>query len=324
MNNRPSIYEKILRDYDDKRTNSKVNLREKQENIYKEIPLIADIDRQIRMTAIRSGKSILKGEELDYTRELEDLEAAKIAQLLLHGYPENYLEPTFECDKCKDTGFIGSSECTCLTQAVVKEYYKMSNLDKVLERENFSTFDIDLFSEEIDEDLDISPKSLIIDIYNTSKKFIQNFEEEEERNLLFFGKTGLGKTFMVNCIAKELMDLGYTVIYQTAPNLLDIIEEYRFSKTDNILESKKKYEFLIEADLLIIDDLGSENSNSYTNSEIFKILNTRNLGRKKMIISTNLTPGEISRTYTDRIYSRILDRFDNYIFIGKDLRWERL
>lgn len=86
---------------------------------------------------------------------------------------------------------------------------------------------------------------------------------------------------MVNCIAKELMDLGYTVIYQTAPNLLDIIEEYRFSKTDNILESKKKYEFLIEADLLIIDDLGSENSNSYTNSEIFKILNTRNLGRKK-------------------------------------------
>lgn len=321
MNNKSSIYKEILKEYDEKRrVNGEID-REKLEKIYKEIPLIKDIDKQIRKIGINSGLSILRGKDVDFSTELEDLKAAKIAQLLLHGYPKDYLEPKYDCPKCKDHGFIESDVCTCFKQSLAREYYKMSNLDKVLERENFSTFDIDLFSDEIDEILGVSPKDHIIEIYNTSKKFIRKFEDDDERNLLFFGKTGLGKTFMVNCIAKELLDLEYTVVYQTAANILGIIEEYKFSKTDNIMEAKKKYEFLLEADLLIIDDLGSENSNSYTNAEVFHILNTRNLNRKKMVISTNLTPGEIARTYTDRVYSRILDRFDNYMFIGKDLRW---
>ncbi len=321
MNNKSSIYKEILKEYDEKRRENGEIDRKKLEKIYEEIPLIKDIDKQIRKIGINSGLSILRGKDVDFSTELEDLKAAKIAQLLLHGYPKDYLEPKYDCPKCKDHGFIESDVCTCFKQSLAREYYKMSNLDKVLERENFSTFDIDLFSDEIDEILGVSPKDHIIEIYNTSKKFIRKFEDDDERNLLFFGKTGLGKTFMVNCIAKELLDLEYTVVYQTAANILGIIEEYKFSKTDNILEAKKKYEFLLEADLLIIDDLGSENSNSYTNAEVFHILNTRNLNRKKMVISTNLTPGEIARTYTDRVYSRILDRFDNYMFIGKDLRW---
>lgn len=321
MNSKSSIYEKILRQYEEKRNKNAELQSEKLKSIYEEIPTIEDIDRQIRKVGIESGLRLLRGVEVDYSLELEDLEAAKVAELLRHGYPKDYLSPTYYCEKCKDTGFIESEECTCFKQSIANEYYKMSNLDKILERENFSKFDIDLFSEEVDELLGNSPKEQIIEIYNTSKKFIKNFQRDEERNLLFFGGTGLGKTFMVNCIAKDLLDLGHTVIYQTAPNILGIIEEYRFSKTENIMEAKKKYDFILEADLLIIDDLGSENSNSYTNSEIFNILNTRNLNRKKMIISTNLSPGQISNSYTDRIYSRILDRFDNYMFIGKDLRW---
>ncbi len=322
MNSKSSIYEKILRQYEEKRNKNAELQNEKIKSIYKEIPTIEDIDRQIRKVGIESGLRLLRGVEVDYSLELEDLEAAKVAELLRHGYPKDYLSPTYYCEKCKDTGFIESEECTCFKQSIANEYYKMSNLDKILERENFSKFDIDLFSEEVDELLGCSPKEQIIEIYNTSKKFIKNFQREEERNLLFFGGTGLGKTFMINCIAKELLDLGYTVVYQTAPNILGIIEEYRFSKTENIIEAKKKYDFILESDLLIIDDLGSENSNSYTNSEIFNFLNTRNLNRKKMIISTNLSPGQISNAYTDRIYSRILDRFDNYMFIGKDLRWK--
>lgn len=321
MNSKSSIYEKILRQYEEKRNKNAELQSEKLKSIYEEIPTIEDIDRQIRKVGIESGLRLLRGVEVDYSLELEDLEAAKVAELLRHGYPKDYLSPTYYCEKCKDTGFIESEECTCFKQSIANEYYKMSNLDKILERENFSKFDIDLFSEEVDELLGNSPKEQIIEIYNTSKKFIKNFQRDEERNLLFFGGTGLGKTFMVNCIAKDLLDLGHTVIYQTAPNILGIIEEYRFSKTENIIEAKKKYDFILKSDLLIIDDLGSENSNSYTNSEIFNILNTRNLNRKKMIISTNLSPGQISNSYTDRIYSRILDRFDNYMFIGKDLRW---
>ena len=321
MSSKSNIYKKIIREYEDKRMESEEMLKVKIENLYKEIPLIEEIDDQIRKIAIKSGLDLLRGKNVDYATELEDLKGAKTAQLLLHGYPEDFLEPLYYCEKCKDTGFIESEECTCFKQEIAKEYYKMSNLEKILERENFSTFNFSLFSDIEDEMLGTSPRKNIEIIHKASLKFIRNFEKDEEHNLLFFGTTGLGKTFMINCIAKDLLDLGHTVIYQTAHSLIGIIEEYKFSKTDDIIEAKNKYDYLLKADLLIIDDLGSESINSFTNSEIFNIINTRNLERKKMLISTNLTPGEIAKTYTDRVYSRILDRFNTYQFIGSDLRW---
>ncbi|MFB0972362.1 MAG: ATP-binding protein [Neofamilia sp.] len=322
MNSKSNIYKKLLREYKVKRMESEEIRKAKIENLYEEIPLIEDIDNQIRQIAIKSGLELLRGKDVDYATELGDLEAAKTAELMLHGYPEDYLEPSYYCEKCKDTGFIESEECTCFKQEIAREYYKMSNLDKILERENFTTFDFNLFSDIQDEMLEISPRKNIEIIYNASLKFIRNFEKDEEHNLLFYGTTGLGKTFMVNCIAKDLLDIGHTVIYQTAHSLIGVIEEYKFSKTDDIIEAKDKYDYLLKADLLIIDDLGSESINSFTNSEIFNIINTRNLARKKMLISTNLTPGEIAKTYTDRVYSRILDRFNTYQFIGSDLRWK--
>ena len=321
VSSKSNIYKKIIREYEDKRMESEEMLKDKIENLYKEIPLIEEIDDQIRKIAIKSGLDLLRGKNVDYATELEDSKGAKTAQLLLHGYPEDFLEPLYYCEKCKDTGFIESEECTCFKQEIAKEYYKMSNLEKILERENFSTFNFSLFSDIEDEMLGTSPRKNIEIIHKASLKFIRNFEKDEEHNLLFFGTTGLGKTFMINCIAKDLLDIGHTVIYQTAHSLIGVIEEYKFSKTDDIIEAKDKYDYLLKADLLIIDDLGSESINSFTNSEIFNIINTRNLARKKMLISTNLTPGEIAKTYTDRVYSRILDRFNTYQFIGSDLRW---
>lgn len=321
MKNKITIYEKVLADYKKKQDDLENKRNEKIEDLYKKVPIIKKIDDRINAIGIKSGINLLKGIEVDFKGELEELKDAKDAQLITNGYKLDYLEDKYECEKCKDTGFIGLEECSCFKQAIAREYYKMSNLDKVLDRENFLSFDFNVFSDEIIEEEDISPRENIKEIVRASEKFIRNFENPEEYNLLFFGSTGLGKTFMLNCIAKELLDLGYTVIYQTSHNLLGIVEEYKFSKTDNIKESKRKYDYLLEADLLIIDDLGTESANVFTISELFNILNTRNLREKKILISTNLSPGEISRTYTDRIYSRILDKFNIYKFIGSDLRW---
>ena len=126
---------------------------------------------------------------------------------------------------------------------------------------------------------------------------------------------------MLNFIAKSLLDSGYTVVYQTAYNIMGITEEYKFNKAENMREAKNKYDYLLEADLLIIDDLGTESTNTFTITELFNIINTRNLNKKKMLISTNLSPADIAKTYTDRILSRIVDRFKLLEFIGEDLRW---
>ena len=197
----------------------------------------------------------------------------------------------------------------------------MSNIENVLLRENFSNFNIDIFSDEKFQGESLTPKENMMDILGISEGFIHNFHINNGENLLFYGTTGLGKTYLCNCIAKALLDKGKIVVYQTAFTILDIIEKHRFNRGDQKLNDYK-YNLLFDAELLIIDDLGTEVANTFTNAEIFNIVNTRILRGKKTIISTNLTPKEISETYTDRVFSRILDKFLALKFYGKDLRWE--
>jgi DNA replication protein DnaC len=102
--------------------------------------------------------------------------------------------------------------------------------------------------------------------------------------------------------------------------MFEIIEDYKFKNGDTHI-SKDNYENLFDCDLLIIDDLGTELTNSFTNSELFNIINTRLLSGKKTIISTNLSPTQLEELYTERTSSRIFDRFEMIKFIGNDLRW---
>lgn len=197
----------------------------------------------------------------------------------------------------------------------------MSNLENVLQVENFDNFNIELFEENKFKGEELSPRENILDILSIAEGFVSNFEKNNGENLLFYGTTGLGKTYMSNCIAKALLDKGYIVIYQTAFTILEILENRRFGKGDMKLSSYQ-YELLFDADLLIIDDLGTEVSNTFTNAEIFNIVNTRLIKGKKTIISTNLTPKEITETYTDRVFSRIFHKFLPLKFYGKDIRWE--
>ena len=139
------------------------------------------------------------------------------------------------------------------------------------------------------------------------------------------GQRVYGKSFMSNCIASELLKKGKTVIYQTAPVLLESVIDYKMSKQKNTLEDV--YKSVLESDLLIIDDLGTETLNSMKLSELFTILNTRilNLNNKitKTIISTNLNIKDIFNNYEERIGSRIAGYYDIYYFFGEDLRFKK-
>lgn len=319
----------IFLKYERKRDFNKINLEKRKNDVYTKIPKIKEIDNKVFEIGLKLSRSILNyPDKIDEIVEKSKLEMNKLNMLkkeLLFEYniPIDYLEEKFTCNSCKDKGFLkDGSRCNCLKQEIVNEAYRMSNLSRILEKENFDNFDANIFSEQKFEDKNISPRENILYMLSVCDDFVVNFDKDNGENLLFQGTTGLGKTFMCNCVAKELLDKGKTVIYQTAFKILEILESYKFKKDNNPL-TEENYKMLFDCDLLIIDDLGTEVTNSFTNSEIFNIVNTRIIEGKKTIISTNLPLTEIWQTYTGRTLSRILDHFRLLQFFGKDLRWEK-
>ena len=321
----------ILMKYQNKRDNDEYMLEKRKSDIYAAIPRIKEIDNEISLLGLRLTKAVLKDtkarEEIVYKckKEMASLVSEKKNILIENGIPENYLEIKYDCEKCKDTGFLpGGKKCSCLKQEIINEAYRMSNLSRVLDRENLSNFDISVFSNEVDEEKGISPRENMMRILSICDIFIKEFAEDNGYNLLFYGTTGLGKTYMCNCIAKALLDQGYVVIYQTAFRILDILENYKFRKDDDSRINDENYQNLFECDLLIIDDLGTEFNNSFTSGEVFNIVNTRLITGKKTIISTNLSPMRLAESYSQRTFSRIIGNFRILEFIGKDLRWENI
>lgn len=319
-----------LRSYEKQRDQASFDQKVRQKELYDTIPRVKEIDKEISKTGFFISKAILQNPDcyeeklVEIKSEMNKLSQEKAVLMTEHNFPIDYLEISFGCNKCKDTGFVENGmKCSCLKQHLIKRAYRMSNLDNLLEKENFKTFDINIFSEEPFEDEALTPRQGILEILQVCEGFCINFDKKNEENLLLYGTTGLGKTFMSNCIAKNLLDQGKIVIYQTAFNILDIISKHKFNSNSYDKINNMEYELLFEADLLIIDDLGTELTNSFTNTEIFNIVNSRLIKGQKTIISTNLAPMEIANVYTDRIFSRLFSQFTPLKFFGPDLRWER-
>ncbi|MBT9131507.1 MAG: DNA replication protein DnaC [candidate division WS2 bacterium] len=198
----------------------------------------------------------------------------------------------------------------------------MSNLSNTLKSENFDYFDFSLFSTQAVSGESLSPKANIENIYKECLAFVDNFNKPTTSSLLFYGNPGSGKTFMCNCIAKDLLDRGKIVIYQTSFKILEILGDYKL-RNSNSATLEASYKLLFDSDLLIIDDLGTELTNTFTNTELFNIINTRLINNNKMIISTNLSPNEIPDIYSSRLSSRVFGAFTFMKFYGKDLRWDK-
>lgn len=328
------ILNNLLKEYDKKRIKAELDLEERKESLYSSIPRLKQIEDELNNYAINTAKELLLNNNSSLENlhnKIEDLKNEKNEILLKNNLSLNYLKPIYECNICNDTGYVLKNNyktelCNCLKQKLLNISYNKSNMSN-LDKENFNTFNENLFSDEVDISkykLNISPRRNIINIKEKCIEFVENFSNLEQKNLLFTGNTGLGKTFMTNCIANELLKKGKTVLYQTAPVLLDTI-------IDNKLNKQKDEEFyknVLEVDLLIIDDLGTECMNSMKLSELFTIINTRllNLNSRstKTIISTNLNLNNIFSNYEERIGSRIAGFYDIYYFFGDDLRFKKI
>lgn len=308
-------YDAIMRIYADRQTAGRRSLEERLAKIQKQIPDLASLEDSI--TALRADKvraSIESDQKKlkELEKKLDDLCLARDRLLKEHGYTPKDLEPSYTCPDCQDTGYIGSEKCHCFLQAEIDLLYHQSHLKDVLEQENFHTFSYSWYDE---GDREIMKRHVI-----GAGLFIETFDTEFQ-NLLLLGKTGTGKTFLSNCIAKDLMDSGHSVVYLTAFQLFRLLSKTVFGESREKAEAEQEtYPYIFNCDLLIIDDLGTELPNSFTVSQFFLCINERILRRKSTLISSNLDMEALGNTYSDRILSRIISSYTIWQFPGTDIR----
>ncbi|MDP4146564.1 MAG: ATP-binding protein [Bacillota bacterium] len=295
-------------------------LRERKAEIEQKLPAIIELERQIGKLCIELSISSFKNmDNRDaYLKELKEKitehRIKKSELLVANGYPMDYLNLHYRCPKCEDTGYIGSKKCICYKQKMVQIYYKNSELVSLLKTNNFENFNLNYYSTQRYSDAPESPRKNIQEILEKAFNFIKSFETTDE-NLMFYGNSGTGKTFLSHCIAKDLLDKGYLVVYRTSEELIQNLRQIRFNEDDGTLE-----DLLTNCDLLIIDDLGTEQVNDFSKTELFNLLNKKLLASKKMIVSTNFTLEDLSRTYSERITSRLFGSFNLCKFYGEDIR----
>ncbi len=323
-----NIIKKIMAQYDKKRLKALSDLDERKNEIYELLPRCREIDKSISLIGINISKILIskpnnfENQLINLKNDLENFKSEKEHIFKKNKIPFDFLQPIYECKKCNDTGYLESGErCSCFKQQIINQLYEMSNMKYMLAKENFETFDMTVFSDKPYNNERLTPRQNMMRILGICENFFVSFDNTKS-NLLFYGSTGLGKTFMCNCLAKALIDKGKTVIYQTAFKILEIVEEHKFNKHHEHELNKENYNLLFTSDLLIIDDLGTELINSFTNSELFNIINSRLISGRSTVISTNLSMEQLANTYSDRIISRIFNKYISCKFYGNDLRWE--
>lgn len=313
-------YDEILRAYDARQLANQRLLEARTNAAYEQLPELKEIDDAIASCSVAQARRLLDGEEgaLSSLREqLAAYRARKAELMCAHGFPADYFEPVYTCPDCRDTGYIGTKRCHCFEQAAIDLVYTQSNLKEILSTENFDTFSFDYYSsEDINPGTGLSSLDTARDAVAKCRSFISHFGDMFS-NLYFYGDTGVGKTFLSNCVAKELMDAGYSVIYFTAFQLFDILSKGVFQKDADAIAAHRN---IFECDLLIIDDLGTELTNSFTTSQLFLCLNERILRRKSTVISTNLGMNRLAELYSERVLSRISSNYTLIKLFGADIR----
>lgn len=311
-------YETIIRGYERKRDNNRYLLDSRRQEVYAAVPGYQELEESVSTLSVSAARLMLSGDENAMQRlheQLAQLKSKRQSLLTAAGFSADYLEPIYSCRDCMDTGYITSEngtkiKCHCFRRQELSILYTQSNIQEMIERENFSTLSYEYYQ---GEDLQHFRSAVSL-----SQKFVQNFEQDY-RNLFFYGTVGTGKSFLSGCIAKELLEAGFSVIYFSASGLFDTLAQYTFdNKAREALQTF--YEDLYNCELLIIDDLGTEVTNSFVTSQLFSCLNERALRRKAIIISTNLSLEELRDRYSERIFSRITTGFDLCKLTGPDIR----
>lgn len=253
--------------------------------------------------------------------EMRELNAEIRRQLVLSGFSEDYLQPITRCRECKDTGYVGEPVhelCTCVRQRMLRIMMSDAGL-RDLETQNFSTYDAEVYPDEPVPGRKSTQRAYMEKVRQRLEQYANEFERDAGKGIILYGASGLGKTFLMNCVAERVLRRGFSVLKISAYRLYDVLRNYQYDQSES-----KMVRDLINADLLALDDMGTEPMTRNNNEQrgLYNILAERIACRRAMIITTNLDRGQTLERYGDRIANRLYDagRMSVYQLFGEDVR----
>lgn len=315
MGYQKQVYERVSSILRERQRKAELEAEQRRSRFYADFPRAAQIEQALAKTSIAVARCVLKGgnikEQLARLKEENQALQAELNLLLkADGRPLDDLEPRYTCPKCNDSGYIDGQMCSCMKRELRAEAYRELNASSPLSLCSFQQFSTDFYPEAYREQMDRI-------LYNCIQ-YAENFSMKSP-NLIFMGGTGLGKTHLSLAIAGTVIQKGYGVIYGSVNNLVNRLEQEHFGRSEDADTQQR----LIECDLLILDDLGTEFKTAFSSAEIYNLINTRQMTSKPTIISTNLTMKELEATYTDRFASRIMADYNRILIQGEDIRQKK-
>ena len=290
----------------------------REAEVYAAVPEIRRIDAGLRGLMGRvidlAGQGAPDAESLErIRRESLELCAGKAEMLVAHGFPADYLDDIVNCPRCGDTGYTrDGSMCFCLQKLYEEERAKELTAGQELSARSFADFRLDYYRGEARECMELTLAA--------ARSYAAGFGPASG-NLLLQGGTGLGKTFLSLCIARAVSEKGFSVVYETAQEAFAAFEEQKFSRdAETYTAASEKVKRILNCDLLILDDLGTEMTTSFTQSALYNIVNSRLTAGRKSLISTNLSDGELAARYLPQTVSRVAGEYDTLLFLGEDIR----
>ena len=318
------IMRRALQRFEEDRRAREDRFQERRESIFRRQPRLKEIDAELRSTmsriitsALRHGTdpapavAVLREENLRLQQEKREL-------LTRMGLPQDCLDEKPACVLCGDTGYRNGQVCRCLRSYYAREQQKELSRMLDLGNQSFETFSLNWYSEDCNPTLGISARENMDWVYRTCRKYAENFGPESG-SLLLTGDPGLGKTFLSAAIAREVSGDGWSVVYDTASHIFDRFEARKFGREEGD-EVSSDVDRVLNCDLLILDDLGTEMTTAFVQSALYQIINGRLMEKRSTIISTNLSPENIAQRYTPQIASRIEGEYQLLPFVGEDIR----
>ena len=313
-------YVRIKAEFSQKAFAAHRRARERQEELYERIPGVWEIDRLLSKTGMEIMGIIAEGKDVaariaDIREKNSILQEERGALLRENGYPENYSDVQYECELCGDTGYVDTKMCDCMKRALILAGYESSGLGALIKTQSFDNFSLEYYR------TDGGNYEGVQRAFEILRTFADGFKKDTYRNHLLIGGTGLGKTHLSTAVAKTVIERGFDVLYVTATGLLADFEAKRFG---NGAEPKHDLDRYMEAELLIIDDLGTEITNQFTLACLYDVINERINRRRSTLISTNLSKKDLESRYSERITSRLFGEYIPFRFCGRDVRQQKI
>ena len=309
---------RIKAEYREKYQRARRDADMRADEIYIRIPRVREIDSALSRTALEIMSAVSGGKEsaeaaLERVRAKNaSLMEERGALLRSAGYPENYTDVKYDCEKCGDTGYLDGKMCDCMKRELIMAGYESSGLGRLIAKQSFENFSLDYYKTG-----GANYKNMEL-YYSSLRAFAHGFSADTYKNFLLVGGTGLGKTHLSTAVAKTVIERGFDVLYVSAIDMFADFEQKQFGNGE---DNTRRY---FECDLLIIDDLGTELTNQFTVSCLYNVINSRINTARSTFINTNLSKKEIEAKYAERITSRLFGEYYPLVFTGTDIRKQKM